>query len=49
MIVHNGRNRDTCLYVMLNSEWMESEAKLKSKVGIDPMKKPTMKVAEIGK
>jgi len=34
---------------MLNSDWIESEIKLKKRVGIDPMKKPTLKVAEIGK
>ena len=49
MIVHNGRNRDTCLYVMLNSDWIESEIKLKKRVGIDPLKTPALKVAEIAK
>jgi hypothetical protein len=39
MIVYNGRNRDTSLYVVLNSEWAEIELKLKKIVGVDIFKK----------
>jgi hypothetical protein len=33
MIV-NDRNRDTCLYVILNSEWPDMERKLKLLLGV---------------
>jgi hypothetical protein len=41
-----GRNRDTALYVILNSEWFELSIKLKKWIGIDPNPK-TIKVADI--
>jgi hypothetical protein len=44
-IVRN-RNRDSALYVILNSEWLETAVKLKKYLGIDPKPK-TIKLADI--
>ncbi len=42
------RNRNTALYMVLNSEWQEAEAKLKRLLGIS-LAPPAHKVAEIEK
>lgn len=44
-IVKN-RNRDSAMYVILNSEWLESAVKLKKYLGIDPKPK-TVRLADI--
>ena len=44
--VVNNRNRDTALYVMLNSEWDHAAIKLKKYLGIDPKPKG-VKLADI--
>jgi hypothetical protein len=42
----NRRNRDTAVYVILNSEWPETEIKLKRRLGIS-LKPDAHKIAEI--
>jgi hypothetical protein len=40
------RNRDTALYVLLNSDWTDAQTSLKIHLGIDPKPKK-VKAAEI--
>ena len=44
--VVDGRNRDTSVYVVLNSDWETVEVKLKKVLGLD-LKRKVHKVAEI--
>ena len=43
----NERNSDTCVYVILNSEWSEAQTKLKRVLGI-PLTAKKEKVALMG-